>query len=49
MLDISSPVSRETEQVGNELIMQTVRQEEAAVVSIADTRSQHFNSRVSGK
>lgn len=34
MLNIFSPVSRETEQASNELIIQAVRQEEAAEVSM---------------
>lgn len=42
-LDIASPVSRETEQVGTEVITQPVREEEAAVVSMACSWSQPFN------
>lgn len=49
MLDIASLVSRETEQVGNELIAQPLKQGETAVVSMACSWSRLFNHKVSEK
>lgn len=46
MLEIFSSVFRETEQVGNELMIQALRQKEPAVVSMTNNWFQYFSHRV---